>query len=460
MTPWIHLLSSTLRLVDLHDSNHEQRSEHTGISIETRPGLSNGYWLDVACLLLEFLLEQDYQTNGKYIPQLSCLNHLRNSIPELSADDISYVANVLSTPSELYFRQRSETESAVCVSTKRTALIEKQSQIGHIRLSQAGRQSVTLSKQVDDILYSEHDAAKIISAVARDDFDRIPNICDSILLSIRGLTQDIRRIRENPTLEDKLQSFRSNRKHYVTAIRNIQATIMDCKKQFLRPDVHERFEEWASQQELEWELSILDRSFTRILSALENLNRRLTDLLRDIAEGRIQSMGVIDFNKAALNLAWNPPVSNEMELMQIVFSQSAPFDVSVGLPAPEDFRSILDNRQADSSATSLIYDAVDTEDTESLLLQQFLTHYGSVIRNHLKEHPLSLSEAIEFGWHRIEDGQHEQQDFLPQLINMFVDTEQLQPDLTVAIDSDNLKITLSDGRRLNGDNPILMPVKQ
>ncbi|WP_257281415.1 hypothetical protein [Endozoicomonas sp. ISHI1] len=452
MTPWIHLLSSTVRLVDLHDSNHERHSENINVSAETRPGLGDGYWLDIACLLLEFLLEEDYRTNGQYIPQVRCLNYLQPQIPELRAEDLAYVANVLSTPSELYFRKRSDQEGAVIASTKGTALLDKQSQIGHIRLSQAGRQSVTLSRQVDDILYSEHDAAKIVSAIARSDFDRIPDICDSILLAIRGLTQEIRRIRENPALEGKLESFRSNRKHYGTAARNIQATVMDCQNQFLRPEIQDRFYQWAAQQELEWDLSMINQSFSRILNALENLNRRLTDLLRDIAEGRIQSMGVIDFQKAALNLVWNPPA---MDLLTSVFNQTAPFGVAVNLPAPGDFRGVLDNQRADNSARSLVYEDSIDESTESLMLQRFLNLFAQPIRERLLEGPLSLGEAICNGWHTHEErGQKE--DFLPQLINMFVDTEQLQSGLTVAIDHNGLNIQLQDGRRLHGDNPVLM----
>ncbi|WP_051786518.1 hypothetical protein [Endozoicomonas numazuensis] len=452
MTPWVHLLSSTLRLLDLHDSNHERHSENINVSVESRPGLGDGYWLDIACLLLEFLLEEDYRTNGQYIPQVRCLNHLQPQIPELTAEDLAYIANVLSTPSELYFRKRSEQEGAVTASTKGTALLEKQSQIGHIRLSQAGRQSVILSRQVDDILYSEHDAAKIVSAIARSDFDRIPGICDSILLSIRGLTQEVRRIRENPALEGKLESFRNNRKHYEMAARNIQATIMDCQNQFLRPEIHERFYQWAAQQELDWDLSMINQSFSRILNALENLNRRLTDLLRDIAEGRIQSMGVIDFHKAALNLAWTPP---SMDLLTSVFAQTAPFGLAVNLPAPGDFQGMLDNQRADNSPRSLVYEDSEEESAESLLLQRFLNLFGQPIRDRLQEGPLSLGEAICNGWHtHHESGQ--QEDFLPQLINMFVDTEQLQSDLTVAIEYNGLNIQLPDGRRLHGDNPILM----
>ena len=457
MAPWIHLLSSTLRLVDLHDSNHERHSEHTSVSVETRTGLGDGYWLDIACQLLEFLLEQDYQTNGQYIPQTRCLKHLKVQIPELQAEDMAYVANVLSTPSELHFRKRHSgdgpEQGITTASTKHTALLEKQSKIGHIRLSQAGRQSVTLSKQVDDILYSEHDAAKIISAIARSDFDRIPGICDSILLSIRGLTQEIRRIRENPALEDKLESFRNNRKQYETAVRNIQATIMDCQKQFRRTEIHNRFDQWAEKQTMEWDLAMINQSFTRILSALENLNRRLTDLLQDIAEGRIQSMGVIDFNKAALNLVWNPP---PMTLLESVFIQTAPFDIAVSFPAPQDFHSILANRRADSNPQNLVYDDPDNEQKESVRLQEFLNLFGDKMLTRLQQGPLSLGEAIANGWHLYENGQN-QEDYLPQLVNMFVDTVQLQEGLSVAIEPEGLNVTLPDGRRLHGDNPILMP---
>ncbi|WP_067517509.1 hypothetical protein [Endozoicomonas ascidiicola] len=450
-------MSTTLRLVDLHDSNHERHSEHTRVSLENRTGLRDGYWLDIAFQLLEFLLEEDYQTNGQFIPQNRCLNVIREQIPELTPNDLSYVINMLSTPSELFFTRRTEQEGRRTASTKQTALLEKQSKIGHVRLSQAGRQSVTLSRQVDDILYSEHDAAKIISAIARSDFNRIPSICDSILLSIRGLTQEIRRIRENPALEGKLDTFRNNRKYYQNAVRNIQATVMDCQKQFLRQEIRERFDDWAKQQNDEWELQMLDRPLIRILSALENLNRRLTDLLRDIAEGRIQSMGIVDFNKAALNMAWQPPA---LEMLESVFHQLAPVDIAVSLPSPVDYQALLDNQRADTSKTSLVYNN-DADDTaESLKLKRFLNHYGESIRQRLQQGPLPLSEALCNGWHQFEDEQQSLEDFLPQLVNMFVDTEQLSPNLAVGIDPNKLDIQLPDGRRLTGDNPILMTTEQ
>ncbi|MFK0570817.1 hypothetical protein [Endozoicomonas sp.] len=459
MNSWIVLLSTTLRLVDLHDSNHERHSDHTRVSLEKRTGHQDGYWLDIACQLLEYLLEEDYQTNGQFIPQGRCLNYLRGMIPELTADDLGYVINMLSTPSELFFTRYSEREAEGrrAASTKQTALLEKQSKIGHVRLSQAGRQSVTLSRQVDDILYSEHDAAKIISAIARSDFDRIPPICDSILLSIRGLTREIRRIRENPALEGKLDSFRNNRKYYQSAVRNIQATVFDCQKQFLRQEIQERFTQWAQQQADEWELQMLDRPLIRILSALENLNRRLTDLLRDIAEGRIQSMGIVDFNKAALNLAWYPP---GMALMESVFQQLAPVDIAMTIPSPVDYQSLLDNQRADTSRTSLVYDDGNDETPESLKLKRFLNHYGEVIRQRLQQGPLPLSEAICNGWHQFEEDNQTIEDCLPQLINMFVDTEQLSSNLAVGIDPKKLNIKLPDSRTLHGDNPILMTVEK
>ena len=456
MNSWIVLLSATLRLVDLHDSSRERRSEYTRVSQESRTGHGDGYWLDIACQLLEYLLEEDHQTNGQFIPQSRCLNHLRVTIPELSTSDLSYVVNMLSTPSELFFCRTAE-QVRQTASTKQTALLEKQSKIGHVRLSQAGRQSVTLSRQVDDILYSEHDAAKIMSAITRGGFDRIPPLCDAILLSIRGLTREIRRIRENPALEGKLNSFRDNRKHYQSAVRNIQMTVFDCQKQFLRQDVRQRFEHWTQQRDDQWDWQMLNRPLIRILSALENLNRRLSDLLRDIAEGRIQSMGIVDFNKAALKLAWQQP---DIELMSSVFQQIAPVDIAVSLPAPTDYHSLLDNQRADNSGTGLIYDDGGSDIPESLKLKRFLSHHGQHIRDHLQQGPLSLSEAIANGWHQFADSAQASEDYLPQLINMFVDTEQLQPGLVVAIEPQSLNITLPDGRRLHGDNPILMTAKR
>ena len=453
---WIDLVSAALRLVDLHDSYHEPRSKHTSVSRECRSGLNDGYWLDIACLLLEYLQEQDYETNGQYIPQARCLHHLRHLVPQLTGNDLAYVVNLLSTPSELHYRKRERAEEVRKASTKSTTLLEKQSQIGHVRLSRTGRQSVILARQMDDILYSEHDAIKIVSAIARSDFDKIPSICDSILLSIRGLTQEIRRIRENPALEGKLESFRANRKHYETAIRNIQSTIMGCRKQFVAADVRERFDRWSEQQEMEWDLPMINLSFSRVLSAMENLNRRLTDLLRDIAEGRIQSMGVIDFNRAAFNLASQPP---HMAALLSIFRQTAPFALAVTFPGSEDYREILDNRRAEQSPGYLVYDILDDETANPLQLQRFLRHFGAQMRDTVQHKPLPLSEALAHGWYRAtddsqKDGSH--QDFLPQLINMFVDTEQLLPNLCVAVHNTALDVHLPDGRHLYGDNPVLL----
>ena len=186
---------------------------------------------------------------------------------------------------------------------------------------------------------------------------------------------------------------------------------------------------------------MLDRPLIRILSALENLNRRLTDLLRDIAEGRIQSMGIVDFNKAALNLAWHPP---SPELMASVFQQLAPVDIAVSIPSPLDYQSLLDNQRADTSRTSLSYDNGSDETPESLKRKQFLNHHGPVIRERLQQGPLPLSEAICNGWHQFAHDDHFVEDCLPQLINMFVDTQQLQADLAVAIDPHALNIVLPE----------------
>ena len=124
---------------------------------------------------------------------------------------------------------------------------------------------------------------------------------------------------------------------------------------------------------------------------LENLNRRLTDLLKDIAEGRIQSMGIVDFNKAALNLAWQPP---GIELLESVFQQLAPMDITVTIPSPVDYQALLDNQRADTSRTSLVYEDANDETPESLKLKRFLGHNGQAMRERLQQGPLPLSEAI------------------------------------------------------------------
>src|SRR5690606_29200565 len=142
-------------------------------------------------------------------------------------------------------------------STKRTALIEKQGQTGQVRLTPSGRQAVTLASQVEDLLYSEYDAAKVLAALARGDFSRIPDITNQILLAIRALTQELRRVRENPTREGKLSALLDNERHYHNALTNIQQTLLDARAQLATPRLMERFESWREAQSDDWDLRVL-----------------------------------------------------------------------------------------------------------------------------------------------------------------------------------------------------------
>lgn len=454
MTPWTNLLITTVRLLDLHDSNHEPRSSHVRVAQTARPGLKDGYWLDMACLLLDYLLEEDFLTNGSFISHSRCLGYVREYYPACSSDDLQFVINTLSTPSELYYINRlpgrtQDDHQAPIASTKRTSLIEKQAQTGHMRLTASGRQAVNLAGQVEDLLYSEYDAAKALTAITRGDYGRVPDICNTILLAIRGLTQEIREIRENPTRESKLVAFQEHQRHYHNALNSIQRTILDCRAQLMLPEQQKRFEQWQEQNHQEWDLLMLTQSLNRVMNAIENLSRRLTELLTDIADGRIRSMGVIDFSQLAQDIALKPPVQ---ALTDAVAQRCMPFSIQTMFPSPNDFTSNLLDQRSERSEESLVFDSFDNDEYHDTALHTFLQHRSDIICQHLAEKPLTLSEALEQGWHEING-----EDFLPQLLNMYVDPEQLQDNLTVAIDpAQTLEITLPDGRKLKGDNPILI----
>ena len=453
MTPWTNLLITTVRLLDLHDSSHERGSPHVRVAQMPRPGLKDGYWLDLACLLLDYLLEEDFISNGGFIGFNRCLEFTREYYPDCSNDDLQFVINSLSTPSELFYINRQPGESPDKIqsiaSTKRTALIEKQAQTGHVRLTQAGRQAVNLAGQVEDLLYSEYDAAKALTAITRGDYARVPDICNTILLAIRGLTQEIRTIRENPTRESKLTAFQEHQRHYHNALNSIQRTILDCRAQLLLPEQQNRFEAWQQQNHQDWDLLMLTQSLNRVMNAIENLSRRLTELLTDIADGRIRSMGVIDFTQLAQDIAVQPPVQ---ALTDAVSERCMPFYVKTMFPSPNDFTSNLLDQRSERSEEALIFDSISEDDYQDTALHTFLQHRSELMCQHIEKQPLTLAEALNNGWHQIEG-----EDFLPQLLNMYVDPEQLQPDLVVALDPEQtLEIRLPDGRVLKGDNPILM----
>ncbi|MCE9666118.1 hypothetical protein LY622_22055 [Halomonas sp. M5N1S17] len=477
MTAWSKLLVATTRLIDLHDSAHEPGSAFVQVSQEQRRGLRDGYWLDLGCLLLDYLLDVDFATNSAFVSQTRCLNHLRDTYPELPHDDLTFVINLLSTPSELNFRQPSPTpdarqpsptpdarqasptpearepssnpdagEASGAVrsrrSTKRTALIEKQGQTGQVRLTPSGRQAVTLASQVEDLLYSEYDAAKVLAALARGDFARIPDITNQILLAIRALTQELRRVRENPTREGKLIALLDNERHYHNALSSIQQTLLDGRAQLTTPKLMERFDVWREAQPDEWDLRVLSGAIGRVLNAIENLSRRLSELLADIAEGRIQSMGVVDFQDMARELLAAPA---SPRLQEAVVRRMMPLHAQAVFPRLAPLVPLLESRRAEASHAALVFDEQHDARPEDPLLARFLEARGPALRERIHQAPLSLPQALEEGWHRFEEG-----DCLAQLLNTFVDTELLDRRLTVGIDSEPFTLLLADGRRIDG----------
>ncbi|WP_043532404.1 hypothetical protein [Litchfieldella xinjiangensis] len=442
MTAWSKLLVATTRLIDLHDSAHEPGSAFVQVSQEQRRGLRDGYWLDVGCLLLDYLLDVDFATNSAFVSQTRCLAHLRDFYPHLPADDLSFVVNLLATPSELNYRDATDNERGR-LSTKRTALIEKQGQTGQVRLTPSGRQAVTLASQVEDLLYSEYDAAKVLAALARGDFARIPDITNQILMAIRALTQELRRIRENPTREGKLSAFLDNERHYHNALSTIQSTLLSARTQLATPETLSRFETWADAHSDEgWDLRMLSSAIGRVLTAIENLSRRLSELLSDIAEGRIQSMGVIDFADLSRQLLSTPL---QAPLRDALVGRMMPFALAVAVPRVDTLIPFVETRRAEKSATALVFDEQSDARPEDPLLARFLEARGPALRERLEAAPLSLPDALSEGWHRFEDD-----DCLAQLLNTFVDTQLLDARLTVGIEAQPFVITLDDGRRIEG----------
>ncbi|WP_110655757.1 hypothetical protein [Salinicola halimionae] len=468
MTAWNKLLVATTRLLDLHDSAHEPGSPFVQVTQEQRRGLRDGYWLDLGCLLLDYLLEVDFATNSAFVTQRRCLTHLREDYPDLPADDLSFVINLLATPSEIHFREwqapraekgmQGDAEDGAALrgersgrSTKRTSLIEKQGQTGQVRLTPSGRQTVTLASQVEDLLYSEYDAAKVVAALSRGDYSRVPDITQQILMAIRALTQELRRVRENPTHEGKLAALLDNERHYHNALSTIQSTLLSARSQLSTPALIAQFGSWAGQQEEEWDLRMLSGAIGRVLNAIENLSRRLSELLSDIAEGRIQSMGVIDFAGLAHKLLLSRP---PRRLQDAVIARMMPLGTEVVMPRVETLLPLVETRRAERSGAALVFDEAGDKPSADPLLARYLKLQGPALRQRLRQAPLSLPEALSEGWHHFEAGSEstntETLDCLPQLLNTFVDTQLLDDHLSVGIDDTPFTIELPDGRRIEG----------
>jgi hypothetical protein len=188
------LLRISARLLDLHDAERAPGNSSV-FSQEERRGRRDGLYLDLAAAVLEVLRGYAHKSGNAFLAFDALLIDVKAIIPNVQPEDLRYVLNVMSRPTELWAMSR-EQDIPKLVSDKASELVEKTFFAEDYRLAPAGRAAIAVAANIQSFAYAEGDVLKLLRAIESGDFTRVPTFCSAILDSIRYESVDLRQVIE------------------------------------------------------------------------------------------------------------------------------------------------------------------------------------------------------------------------------------------------------------------------
>ncbi len=447
---WNELISATVKLIDLHDSNRDIGS---GIvpPPETRPGRDDAIWMSIAIELLEFLHVETQETNDSWIFIGSLIKELAQKYA-VSEDDILYVVIYLSTPSKINFSNFSETGQLTKTSTKKTALIDRprNKSIDRCRLTEVGHSALKISKITQSFLYARHDAEKLHTAILTGDYSTIETQGSLILQTIRALSQQITKFSEG-SQDDILESFLTEKlQEFKDAIIGVSSAVDAAFDLFSNQNERERFEAWYEQQENPIvSASSINTLFKNILTNSYKLREKVSNFLDSFLEESRDAFGIVRFDHVALGVIERPPQDNDIEWNLL---KMAPWSVQAYFSSIYDFQGIVEVKtQEQAKQVSFEH---SSQSTPGASINRFIEAHFDEIKIILENDDLSLSKAIEMGWLELDD-----EESIPDLLGLYTTPAWLEKEgLKVGIMLSNNPSTLlanTNGKQLYGRELIL-----
>ncbi|MEW8507227.1 MAG: hypothetical protein AB2598_11015 [Candidatus Thiodiazotropha sp.] len=453
---WEQLLGLSVRLLDAHDSGHSPGAA-TPVVNEDRAGRMDGLWLNMATELLEYLNEYEAATNESWVPldEFLCEMSDRHNVTE---DDVRWVVNLLSTPTRLTTISVNDVgDVAGTSSTKATALVERPryKTLNKCRLTRQGRIAVKLAKGVQGVLYSQYDAMKIILALHQGDFLSALNQADAVNQEVRGFSQELTRLLEQPVSLETREAYNKQKDAYLDAIQSVDKTAEQALVLFNTTGVKESFSAWAEEfgPSAPSEAAFRERLRDTVRS-VNSLSGHMRSMIGELVSAEREVVGNVDFTRVAIQLVFSPPNENELASAIMSLGPWAPTSI---LPDASDLLGILPPTNDTRTFTDLTFDEAVLDSESQTILVDFLTTYGPLIRETLRSgQSVSLTKAISEGLVEINN-----QLALSELVGVYVSPDWLQMDdvvLRVGFKNNGLNMKLPDGGQLWGDELILEAV--
>jgi hypothetical protein len=413
------LLRVSARLLDLHDAERELGNASV-FSTEDRRGRRDGFYLDIAGAVLEALRAYAHGTGNAFLGFDALLLEVRESLPALDAEDLRYVLNVLSRPTELWAIER-QAEASKLISDKASALVERTFFADDYRLTPAGRAAIAVAANVQSFAYAEGDVLKLLRAIEAGDFTRVPVFCDAVLDTIRFESVDLRQLIEKGFVDRQSTIYTDHLPRYMQVIKESSSLLRQADA---------RLKAWRTSGDdslddsIEVDLYDLEQQVLRVYQALESFGRDLSELTAMAAKRRESVVAPPDFLDAALCLVMRPATARQTAYL---FRQFGPISFDGVFPSPLDVAGkVRIPLTREIPPGSFNTDGAITVTRNLQLI--FLDEHGAAMRERLHQGPLPLSDALARGWCRVEG-----QPALGELLGIYAAPWLLGPELPVEI---------------------------
>lgn len=415
---YIALLSTTARLMDLHDS---QRA-YGGISAygeEKRAGHNDGVYLDIAVAIITQLYNLDQTSSHDYLPFYTILKAIKSGRPDVTDEDVQYVLNVIRRPTELwYLGQNSEPDSKSLMSEKRrTALIEKTDYADEYRLSATGRALVYLSNTAKDASYVRGDAYNLLHAIEYGEFSKMEQFAEEIIRQLRDEILNVKSALEKVGKTEASQKYIDNFDRYSKVIKDTLDIISKAEREFSSLETLDRFNEWQESNNIDLTFESLSGLVTRVRQTLEVFNRSVQDLVSSTLKDGRTSVKPPSFLGLALKQVKTP---EKHDTIDFLINQWGSLDLAVHFHSPLDGYSAVKVRSLKVESINMTFDILDVEPVSRVGKLEFMDRHGKAISDALSKGPLRLSDAINQGLFLVDD-----KTMLGDLVGVFVAPESL-----------------------------------
>ena len=386
------LLRVAARLLDLHDAERTPGNAPQFVQ-EERRGLRDGLYLDLASAALDALRKHAHDSGNAFLG----FDALRFAVAEVHADvgsdDLRYVLNVLSRPSELWTIDRCEAGSRL-TSDKASALIEKTHYAEDYRLTPTGRTAISAAATIQDFSYVEGDALKLLRSIEAGDFAMVPLFCDALLDTIRYESINLRLVIEKGLLGDKTGLYRERLPRYRQVVSQTAELLKqaDLRLGSLRATSSDELD-----STLQFDIHDLEPRVVGVWQALQSFGRELGELTTLAANQRGSVVPPPDFLEAALSAVRCPMPEKQMGRLLRKFG---PVALAQPYPSCRDVQGKI-RVAADRGDQILQFVTAGAEPLTRRERLLFLEEHGAAILEFLSAGPLPLSVAVARGWCRI-----------------------------------------------------------